>query len=86
MNLNISLEGRIEDLVNRAINQGLVKTKSEIIRAGILLFAKEYGLNEPSIEEVNLVNRKIEEEMQEIRSGKVKTIPLSEIEKKYGLA
>jgi len=86
MNLNISLEGYVEETINRAISRGIVKTKAEAIRQAVLMFGKEYGLNEPSLEEITLVDKKIAEEMAEIKSGKVKTIPLAEIEKKYGMA
>ncbi|PIU02978.1 MAG: hypothetical protein COT55_00650 [Candidatus Diapherotrites archaeon CG09_land_8_20_14_0_10_32_12] len=51
MNLNVSLGEYLEKIITRAIEKGLAKTKTQVIRLAILHFGKEYGLNEPSLEE-----------------------------------
>ncbi len=85
MNVNVSLDGYTQDIVNNAMNRGIVKTKAEAIRFALLLFGKEYKLEDVSLEEVILVNKKIEQEVKEIKEKNIKLIPFADIKKKYGL-
>jgi len=89
MNVNVSLDGHIEKIVNNAINKGIVKTKAEAIRQGILQLGEKYNLvdntkEDVSLEEVLLVNKKIAKEMERINKDKIKGISLEELKKKYG--
>ena len=78
MNINIGIP--YEVIINKAIEKGYAGNQTEVIRQALLAY--ERMLEE---EEVRLVNKGIELEMNEIKIGKVKTKPFEEIKKKYGL-
>jgi Arc/MetJ-type ribon-helix-helix transcriptional regulator len=46
MNMNVRLEGKMEQIVDAAIAQGIVKTQMEAIRAGLLELNTKYRLLE----------------------------------------
>jgi Arc/MetJ-type ribon-helix-helix transcriptional regulator len=85
MNVNVSLDGYTQEIVNEAIKRGIVKTKAEAIRFALLLFGKEYRLEDVSLEEVLKVNKKIKEEMKEIKEGKVKLVPWGKVKAEAGI-
>lgn len=78
--MNVNLGVPYEIIVNKAIEKGYAGNQTEVIRQALLAY--ERMLEE---EEVRLVNKGIELEMQEIREGKLKTKSLNAIKKKYGL-
>ena len=81
----VRLKGKQEQIMDDLIKEGYFNTKSEAIRAGLLELYHKY-FDGVTREEVELINKAREYEMKDIRSGKVKTIPLEKLEKKYGLA
>jgi Arc/MetJ-type ribon-helix-helix transcriptional regulator len=81
----VRLKGKQEEILNNLVSEGYFNNKSEAIRAGLLELYNKF-FDKVTKEEVVLVNKAVEHEMKDIRSGKVKTIPLEELEKKYGLA
>ena len=78
MNVNLGLP--YEAIVDKAIEKGYAGNQTEVIRQALLAY--ERMLEE---EEVKLVNKRIEFEMQEIKEGKIKTKSLESIKKKYKL-
>ncbi len=78
--MNVNLGVPYEAIVNKVIEKGYAGNQTEDIRQALLAY--ERAIEE---EEVKLVNRGIELEMQEIKEGKAKTRGLGEIKKKYGL-
>ena len=78
--MNVNLGIPYEAIVRKAIEQGYAGNQTEVIRQALLAY--ERLLEE---EEVKLVNKGIELEMQEIREGKLKTKSLAHIKKKYNL-
>lgn len=84
MIVNVSLDGYTQEIVNNALTRGIVKTKAEAIRFALLLFGKEYKLEDVSLEEVILVNKKIEQEMKESKESKEKVYSLDELKKELG--
>jgi len=78
--MNVNLGVPYEAIVEKAIDKGYAGNKSEVIRQALLAFDRM--LEE---EEVRLVNKGIELEMQDVREGKIKTKSLAEIKKKFKL-
>lgn len=78
MNINLGLP--YETAIKKIIEKGYAGNQTEVIRQAIAAY--ERMLEE---EELALVNKAVELEMQEILSGKQKTYTLEEIKKKYGL-
>ncbi len=79
----VRLEGVVENIVQRLLDQGYYKTKAEVIRAGILELGREYSLI--GLTSDQLAVRKMAKIDAEIDAGKRKMKPLSEVVKKYGL-
>ncbi len=80
----IRLKDKQDEIVNSFLSGGYFNTKSEVIRAGLLELYNKYFCN-VSKEEVELVKKATEYEMNAIKQKKVKGIPLKVLEKKYGL-
>jgi len=78
--LNANLGAPYEAIMEKAIEKGYAGNQTEVIRQALLAY--ERMIEE---EEVRLVNKGIEIEMQEIKEGKIKTENWSEIKKKYNL-
>lgn len=78
MNINIGVP--YETIIKKIIEKGYAGNQTEVIRQALLEYDRM--LEE---EEVRLVNKGIELEMQEIRAGRLKTKNLKRIRKKYGL-
>ena len=74
--MNVNLGAPYEAIVQKVIAKGYAGTQVEVLRQALLAYWKE-------LEEVHLVNTGIEAEMRLIRSGKVKTLPLKNVLKKY---
>ena len=78
--MNVSLGVPYETIIMKAVEKGYAGNQTEVIRQALLAY--ERMLDE---EEVRLVNKGVEIEMQEIREGKAKTRSLATLQKKYGL-
>lgn len=78
--MNVNLGVPYEVIVNKVIEKGYAGNHTEVIRQALLAY--ERIIEE---EEVRLVNKGIELEMQEIKEGKIKTVSLETIKKEYKL-
>ena len=78
--VNVNLGTPYEAIVEKVIEKGYAGNQTEVIRQALLAY--ERNLEE---EEVRLVNKGVELEMQEIKEGKVKTKSLEAVKKKYKL-
>ena len=76
----VRLDGAVEVTLEKLVELGYFKTRSEAIRAGILELGKEYSLFKEAKElEAELVIRKVERISKEIDEGKRKVYPLDEV-------
>ncbi|RLG20358.1 hypothetical protein DRN67_00190 [Candidatus Micrarchaeota archaeon] len=83
MHMTVEFKGYLEEIVDEAIRRGIVKTRTEALRAGLLELADKYGLGEADDEtEVLEEVRRLEEEM---KKGRMKTYSKRQFEKKAGL-
>lgn len=74
--MNINLGAPYEAAIKRIIAKGYAGSQTEVVRQAILAY--ERMLDE---EELVLVHRAVETEMEEIEAGKVKTYSFREIKK-----
>ncbi len=76
----VRFEGAVGMVLERLVELGYFKTKSEAIRAGVLELGKEYNLlkNPKELEEA-LVIRRVQRIDREIDAGKRKLVPLAEV-------
>lgn len=74
-----------ELVVEKLTKEGLFKTKSEVIRAGILELGKEFNIfkNFQQLED-ELAFRKAKQVSDEIDAGKRKVFTEEQVKKKYG--
>lgn len=77
--MNVNLGVPYESIVNRIIEKGYAGNQTEVIRQALIEYERKI-----EEEEVRLVDKGIELEMQEIREGKAKARSLESMEKKYG--
>jgi Arc/MetJ-type ribon-helix-helix transcriptional regulator len=78
MALNVNLGTPYELIIKKLIERGYAGNQTEVIRQALMYYEKYLR-----DEEIYLVGKAAEAEMRKIRSGKIKTKPLSEILKKY---
>lgn len=78
--MNVNLGVPYEAIVDKIIEKGYAGNQTEVIRQALTEYERK--IDE---EEVRLVNKGIEMEMQEIRGGKLKTRSARSVAKKYGL-
>ena len=78
--MNVNLGVPYEAIVDKAIEKGYAGNQTEVIRQALLAY--ERMLEE---EEVRLVNKGIEFEMQQLKEGKIKTKNIEQLKKKYKL-
>ena len=80
----VHLDGAVEKVLKRLVEAGFYKTKSEVVRAGILELGKEYRVVK-SKEEIldELAVAKMQKLQEETLSGKRKTLTLEEVRRKY---
>ena len=78
--LNVELGRPYLAIINKAIEKGYAGNMSEVIRHALKAFERE--MDE---EEARLVKKGVDEMMKGVKGGKIRTKPLSEIEKKYGV-
>ena len=76
--MNVNIGAPYESVIKKIIEDGYAGNQTEVIRQALLAYARE--LEE---EEARLVNKGIELEMQEIKSGELKTKTLEQIKRKY---
>lgn len=78
----IRLEGMQEMILNKLMEMGFYKTKSEAIRAAVLGLGKEYKVIQELEDE--LVIKKLQKIDKEIKEGKRKLVSFEEVAKQYG--
>ena len=78
--MNVNLGVPYETIVRKAIEKGYAGSQTEVIRQALIAYDRMLAE-----EEVRLVNKGIELEMQEIEEGKTKTKSIGQLKKKYGL-
>ena len=76
--MNVNLGTPYETIIENIIEKGYAGNQTEVIRQALLAYQRL--LEE---EEVKLVNRGINIEMNEIHSGKVNVRPFEQIKNKY---
>jgi len=89
MHMTVNFKGYLSDIVDEAISRGIVQTKTEALRAGLLELADKYDLGQKSIGKEDDDEREILQEVakieKEILAGKIKTYTKKEFEKLAGL-
>ena len=80
MVLNINLGKPYEDFIESMIKHGYAGSQVEVIRQALTLYQREM-----EGEEEQLVAKAVAHEMELIKSGKMKTIPLKRVKEKFGL-
>lgn len=78
--MNVNLGAPFEAKVQRLIERGYAGNQTELLRQAVTAYERQI-----EDEERELVQKAIEIEMQEIKSGKVKTYSLQEVKKELGL-
>ena len=76
----LQYEGSVEDAVDRLIQLGVFKTKSDVFRAGVMELADKYGLvksKEEVIEE--MMYKDALPELRKLKAGKAKLYKLSSV-------
>lgn len=76
--MNINLGEPYDIIMRRIIEKGYAGNQTEVIRQALLTYNRQI-----EEEEVRLVTKGIELEMQEIESGKTKTKSLTDLQRKY---
>ncbi len=83
----VRLDGAVGMILDKLVDLGYFRTRSEAIRAGVLELGKEFEVLHDARElEAELVVRKVEAIDKEIEEGKRKVYPLDEVLKEAGLA
>jgi len=84
MHMTVKFEGYLETIVDRALKRGIVRTRTEALRAGLLELANKYGLGEEDEGEAEVLEevRNLEDA---IAKGKMKTYSKKEFERRAGL-
>jgi Arc/MetJ-type ribon-helix-helix transcriptional regulator len=77
--MNVNLGAPYEAIIQKFIERGYAGNQTEVIRQALLAYNRQ--IDE---EEVRLVNKAVEQEMEGIRNGKIKTVPFEEVMKKAG--
>ena len=85
MELVVRMSGAVEIVLEKLVQRGYYKTKSEALRAGVLKLGGEYHLFEDQEVEDALVVRKIQQMEKEVQEGKRKLIPARDVFKNAGL-
>jgi Arc/MetJ-type ribon-helix-helix transcriptional regulator len=79
LTLNVNLGAPYEAKINKIIQKGYAASQTEVIRQAIMYYDKYLEQEE---EEVRLANKGIAKDMEEIKSGKTKTVSHAELKKK----
>ena len=78
--MNINLGDPYELIIKRIIEKGYAGNQTEVIRQALITYGREI-----EEEEVVLVHKAVQSEMQDIKQGITKTKTLAEMKKKYRL-
>jgi Arc/MetJ-type ribon-helix-helix transcriptional regulator len=78
--MNINLGAPYERILSGLIEKGYAGNQTEVIRQALVAYDRQV-----KEEEAFLVHKGVEIEMAEIKSGKVKTIPMAKVMKEAGL-
>jgi len=70
MRTTLEFEGFPEIILQKAVDLGIARSKTDALRMGIFSLNKEYGLVENS--EAELVSRKLAQEEKEMKKNKAK--------------
>ena len=76
--MNVNLGTPYESLMQRIIEKGYAGNQTELIRQALVAYERQVDE-----EEVLLVRKAVEHEMQLVESGKLKIIPFEKIKAKY---
>ncbi len=85
MEMVVRMSGAVEIVLEKLVERGYFKTKSEALRAGVLELGREYHLFDDKEVEDALAIRKIQQMEKLEKEGKVKFTPLDEVIKQAGL-
>lgn len=80
MYMNINLGGPYEVIIKKIIEKGYAGNQTEVIRQALMTYEREI-----EEEEVQLVHKAVQLEMQDITQGITKTKTLLEMKKKYNV-
>jgi Arc/MetJ-type ribon-helix-helix transcriptional regulator len=80
MTLNVNLGAPYESKIEKLIKKGYAASQTEVIRQAIMFYDRYIESKEE--EEVRLVNKGIAADMEDIKSGKTKTMSHEELKKK----
>ncbi|MEW6329680.1 MAG: type II toxin-antitoxin system ParD family antitoxin [Candidatus Micrarchaeota archaeon] len=80
MTLNVNLGEPYEDFIKNMIKHGYAGSQTEVIRQALLVYQRQM-----KEEEETLVSKAVAHEMELIRTGKTKKIPLKKIKYEFGL-
>lgn len=86
--MTVNFQGYLSDIVDEAISRGIVQTKTEALRAGLLELADKYNLGQKGQsddEDDKEVIAEMDRMEEGIRKGKVKTYTQKEFERRAGL-
>lgn len=75
--MNVNLGTPYEALVEKLIEKGYAGNQTELIRQALVAYERQI-----EEEEVKLVGKAIETEMQQIRAGKMKLVRFEEVKRK----
>ena len=78
--MNVNLGAPYEAILQRLIEKEYAGNRTEALRQALVVYERQI-----EEEERECVIRGIEADMAEIKSGKMKTVPLSQIKKELGL-
>lgn len=76
--MNVSLGAPFEAIIERMVERGYAASGSEVIRQALLLLERE-----TEMEELVLVHKGVEAEMERMRQSGRKPVPLKKIIAKY---
>lgn len=82
MHVTVKFTGTLEDILERAVKEGLAQTKTEALRLGIFELNNRYNLLERA-EEEKLLSSKMKAIEKDIQAGKTKLVTLTEMKRKY---
>ncbi len=77
--MNVNLGAPYEAIIQKFIERGYAGSQTEVIRQALLAYERQVDE-----EEVRLVHKAVEQEMEGIRTGKIKTISYEEVKKRAG--
>lgn len=81
MRTTLSFRGVAELILEKAVDVGLARSKTDALRMGIFALNKEYGLVKDI--ELEMASKKLMEEEQEMKEKGTKYIPEAQALKKY---